>query len=177
MNRGNHRDGHESSHHATSAALPHSRSEQDVSAEHRRKLEAMFGGGGSGSHEAPVVKRVFSSPRRIVGRPPSPFKVRLETLRNAREPEEIERAADAFLKHHQCPDDMEILLKFLQHSSEKVQREALREISALVIQKRIGNTFLLTDRLSELATRELEPTTRSCVDGLRKQLATLAGEA
>jgi hypothetical protein len=108
-----------------------------------------------------------------LGRSPSEYRLRLERLRIAREPEEIKEAADAFLQHHQLPDDMDILLKVLQHPSERVLREAMGQISSLIIQGRVGNTIILADRLSEIGSRELEPATQSYIDGLRTQLAAL----
>lgn len=97
----------------------------------------------------------------------------MERLRIAREPEEIETAADAFLQHHQLPDDLDVLLKVLQHSSEKVLREAMGQISSLLIQGRVGSTIILEDRLNELSGRVQEDATRSYVDGLRSQLASI----
>jgi len=155
-------------------------SEDQASAQHRRKLEALFSGGGNGSAVTPASRpqssggeRVFSSPRKSLGRSPSEYRLRLERLRIAREPEEIKEAADAFLQHHQLPDDMDVLLKVLQHPSERVLREAMGQISSLIIQGRVGNTIILADRLSEIGSRELEPATRSYIDGLRNQLAAL----
>lgn len=149
----------------------------DASAEHRRKLEALFSGGGAMPMERHPSggggERVFSSPRKSLGRSPSEYRLRLERLRIAREPEEIKEAADAFLTHHQLPDDMEILLKVLQHPSERVLRDAMGQISSLIIQGRAGNTVILTDRLGEIANRDVEAATRSYIDGLRNQLATL----
>ena len=143
------------------------------SAEHRRKLEAMFGGGGSSaatSASAPT-ERVFASPRKSTGRAPSEFRLRLERLRAAREPEEIREAADAFLRHHQLPDEPDILYKLLQHPSEKVVREALGQLSSLLMQGRISGTLLLADHLNRLEGRVQEDATRSYIEGIRAQIA------
>lgn len=150
-----------------------------ASAEHRRKLEAMFASVSqpAAPAHAPAATqsaaRVFASPRRSLGRSPSEYRLRLERLRIAREPAEIEEAANTFLRHHQLPDDMEILLKVLQHSSERVLRDAMGQISSLIIQGRAGNTIILTDRLSDIGSRALEPATQSYIDGLKSQLAAL----
>jgi hypothetical protein len=148
------------------------------SAEHRRKLEALFAGSGAnktapGQARPTRSGRVFSSPRRSVGRGPSEYRLRLERLRVAREPDEIKEAADAFLAYHQLPDDADILFKVLQHPAEKVVREALGQISALLMQNRFGGTLLLKDHLVQLARRATEDATHSYIDGLRAQIAQI----
>jgi len=150
----------------------------DASAEHRRKLEALFGGqkpapAGDGPRPRPAEGKVFASPRKSVGRSPSEYRMRLERLRIAREVEEIREAADGFLQHHQLPDDVDILYKVLQHPSEKVVREALGQISSLISQGRINGGMILEDRLNGLSERELEAATRSYVEGVRSQLARI----
>ena len=153
-------------------------SDEAASLEHRRKLEALFAGTATVESSSParrtVEPRVFANQRKSLGRSPSEYRLRLEKLRIAREPEEIEEAADAFLEHHQLPDDLDVLLKVLQHPSEKVVREAMGQISSLIIQNRVNTTLILSDRLSELAARAaLEDATRSYIDGLRGQLASM----
>ena len=151
----------------------------DASAEHRRKLEALFSGSGSPtpSTDGPRGRagegKVFASPRKSVGRSPSEYRMRLERLRMAREVEEIREAADNFLQCHQLPDDVDILYKVLQHPSEKVVREALGQISSLLSQGRISGGMLLEDRLNTLAERATEEATRSYIEGVRGQLARL----
>lgn len=155
----------------------------DASAEHRRKLEALFGNGGNagakptaasdGPRPRAAEGKVFASPRKSVGRSPSEYRMRLERLRIAREVEEIREAADGFLQHHQLPDDVDILYKVLQHPSEKVVREALGQISSLISQGRVAGGMILEDRLNGLSERELEAATRSYVEGVRSQLARL----
>lgn len=116
-------------------------------------------------------ERVFASPRRSLGgRPPSERHVRLERLRIAREPEEIQKAADDFLSHHQLPDDLEILYKLLQHPTEKVLRETMGQISSLISQGRISSTLILMDRLGDIAGRAVEDSTKLYVEGLRDQV-------
>lgn len=157
-------------------------SSDDASAEHRRKLEALFGSGGSkpaggnGPRPRPNEGRVFASPRKSVGRTPSEYRMRLERLRIAREIDEIREAADGFLQHHQLPDDVDILYKVLQHPAEKVVREALGQISSLISQGRINGSMILEDRLNGLSDKpELESATRSYIEGVRSQLARLKG--
>lgn len=99
--------------------------------------------------------------------------MRLERLRIARAPEEIRESTDKFLSHHQLPDDMDILIKVLQHPSERVLRNALGQISSLIIQGRAGNNLLLADRLAAIAAREVEPATKLYVNGVQDQLASL----
>jgi len=153
----------------------------DASAEHRRKLEAMFntpvGGGGQseGQRPRPSEAKVFASPRKSVGRSPSEYRLRLERLRIAREVEQIRDATDTFLQFHQLPDDVDILYKVLQHPSEKVVREALGQISSLLSQGRISGGMLLEDRLNTLAERVSEEATRSYIAGVRGQLAQRKG--
>jgi hypothetical protein len=159
-------------------------------AEHKRRLEALFGGPSQSSttttasssekvgmtsmpsRSAPT-ERVFSSPRKSTGRAPSEFRLRLERLRASREPGEIKEAADAFLAHHQLPDDADILYKLLQHPSEKVVREALGQLSSLLMQGRIAGVLLLFEHLNTLAARVQEPATRSFIDGIRAQISKI----
>ena len=153
----------------------------ESSAEHRRKLEALFSGGGGVNEStarsigtpAPGREKVFSSPRKSTGRAPTEYRLRLERLRAAREVNEIKEAADAFLSHHQLPDEPDILYKLLQHPSEKVVREALGQISSLLMQGRVTSTVILDSHLKTLADRVQEPTTRSYVDGVRAQVDKL----
>ncbi len=153
-------------------------------AEARRKLEALFSGGKGGDSAAPSTNggghsrpqasgKVFASPRKSLGRSPSEYRLRLERLRIAREPAEIEEAANAFLEHHQLPDDVDILYKVMQHPSEKIVREALGVMSSLLMQGRLNGTLLLEDRLKEISGRAAEAATKSYVEGLRSQLAAI----
>jgi hypothetical protein len=102
--------------------------------------------------------------------------LRLERVRIARAVEEITEAADAFLAHHQLPDDLDILYKVLLHPNEKVVREALGQISSLIMQGRVNGTLLLQDRLRDLEDRIVEDSTRSYVDGLRKQIELMKSD-
>ncbi len=153
----------------------------DASAEHRRKLEALFGDANGGGKQAngdsprprPTEGKVFAAPRKSVGRSPSEYRMRLERLRIAREVDEIREATDQFLQHHQLPDDVDILYKVLQHPSEKVVREALGQVSSLISQGRINGSMILEDRLNSLSERPIDAATRSYVEGVRSQLARL----
>ena len=183
MNRGDKRDGRPAPNRVMSSprARTTTRSDDQASADHRRKLEAMFSGGGtvsspSAQNGMPTARgeRVFASPRKSIGRSPSEYRIRLERLRIAREPEEIKEAADLFLLHHQLPDDLDVLLKVLQHPSEKILREAMGQVSSLLIQGRVANSVLLNDRLGELAGRVVEEATHCYIEGLRNQLQNLA---
>ena len=153
-----------------------------------QKLEALFANGNMPAPR-PTPKRqsprsrpnnsgegdrvVFANPRKSIGRAPSEFRLKLERLRIARTQEELEEAADTFLSQHQLPDDPEILLKVLRHPSEKVLREALGQISSLLMQGRMGSTVLLEDRLRNLEDTISEPSTRSYIDGILHQLKKL----
>jgi len=161
--------------------------------EHLQRLEALFSAGAATSapvipHQettasaaipmarpmrAPTPKKVFANPRKSIGRAPSEFRMRLERLRIARGPEEIKEAADQFLEHHQLPDDPDVLLKVLQHPAERVLREAMGQLSSLLMQGRWEATLILEDRLNELSTRVEENSTVSFVEGLRAQLQSL----
>jgi hypothetical protein len=137
----------------------------------------MFGGTGpTPTASAPAAERVFSSPRKSTGRAPSEFRLRLERLRAAREPEEIREAADNFLAQHQLPDEPDILYKLLQHPAEKVVREALGQLSSLLMQGRISATLLLAEHLKTLESRIQEDATRSYIEGIRAQLEASKGE-
>jgi hypothetical protein len=114
--------------------------------------------------------RVFANQRKSMGRTPSEYRQRLERLRTAREVEEIRQATDAFLQHHQLPDDTDILYKVLQHPTEKVVREALGQISSLIMQGRIQGNVLLEGHLNALSERVQEAATRSFVDGVKSQI-------
>ena len=167
---------------APPASAPTARSKvfatsDDASAEHRRKLEALFSGkpGAETPRPRQSEPQVFASPRRSVGRAPSEYRMRLERLRIAREVEEIREATDGFLQHHQLPDDVDVLYKVLQHPSEKVVREALGQISSLLTQGRINSYMLLQDRLNTLSDRATEDATRAYIDGVRTQIAKLKG--
>ncbi len=161
----------------------------ESSAESRQKLEALFnggqgggrrderGGGGGGGGGGRRDGRVFASPRKSMGRSPSEYRMRLERLRIAREVEEIREAADAFLAHHQLPDDVDILYKVLQHPSEKVVREALGQIASLLMQGRTNGGIVLEDRLTALEERVTEDATRSFISGVRSQLERMKKEA
>lgn len=179
MNRGP-RDRGRGSVQPSNGASPRSKvfgTSDEASAEHRRKLEALFNDGGRASSEGPRPRpnegKVFASPRKSVGRTPSEYRMRLERLRIAREVEEIREATDGFLQYHQLPDDVDILYKVLQHPSEKVVREALGQISSLISQGRINGSLVLEDRLNSLSERVTEGATRSYVEGVRSQLASL----
>ncbi len=163
--------------------------DDQTSAANRRKLEALFSSGSVAAlsqrsaaqppRTTPLdAKRSVNGngPRRTHGKTVSEFWLRRETLRNARDPAEIERAADIFLQHHQCPDDLELLLKLVLHPREKVQCEAMGQLSSLLLQKRMPNTFLLADKLSQLACRDLGEATRSCVEGLQWLIAARRNE-
>ena len=156
---------------------------EDSSASHRRKLEALFQNQNptpettvdpaSRNTENAREGKIFSSPRKSLGRSPSDFRLRLERLRIAREPEEIKEATDIFLQYHQLPDDIDILYKVMQHPTEKVVREALGQISSLLIQGRISGGMLLEDRLQQLSERAKEDATHAYIEGLRTQLAKM----
>lgn len=163
----------------------------DEAEEAKRKLEALFGGKATKAEDAaptpapaggaPALAhrrttgsgRVFASPRKSTGRTPSDFRLRLERLRNARTPEDIETAADAFLKFHQLPDEVDILFKVLQHRSEQVVRDAMGQLSALLMQGRLQGTLLLADHLGALSKRATEEATHHYIAGLRQQIEAL----
>ncbi len=96
--------------------------------------------------------------------------MRLERLRIARDEDDIREAADAFLRHHQLPDDIDVLYKVMLHPSEKVVREALGQVSSLLMQGRVTPSMLLEDRLNSVAARATEDATHSYIAGLRAQL-------
>ncbi len=153
-------------------------SNEPTRSESLRKLEALFGGTGepklSRSSSGPRQERqVFSNPRKSLGRAPSEYRLRLERLRIAREPEEITEAANAFLEHHQLPDDAEILVKVLLHPSERVLREAMGQISALLMQDRLASTVIIEDRLRDLEQRVEESSTLSYIEGVKSQIQKL----
>lgn len=155
------------------------RNNETDASEHLQKLEALFGGTTSIAatiNRRPAVReerQVFSNPRKSLGRAPSEFRLRLERLRMSRSEEEIQVAADAFLQHHQLPDDIEILIKVLLHPCEKVLREAMGQVSALLMQGRLHSTVLVEDRLSTMAERVTETSTISYITGLQQQIAKL----
>lgn len=94
----------------------------------------------------------------------------MERLRIASSPEEIREAGDAFMAHHQLPDEPDILTKLLRHPEEKVVRESLGQLSSLIAQGRLGNGVILRERLKELATQVKEEATRAYVSGVMDQL-------
>ena len=162
------------------------RTADEESAEHRRKLEALFNSGQAPAptrevgdsdvgtpfgKSRPAREKVYSSPRRSLGRSPSEYRMRLERVRNARDSGDLRDAVDAFMQHHQLPDDPEILLKVLQHPTEKIAREAMGQISALMMQGRMPANVLLEDRLREIEGLAIEDATLSYVRGLQAQLA------
>lgn len=163
------------------------RTVDEESAEARRKLEAMFGGGSTAPAPArevgdsdvgtpfrrskPTTRSVYSSPRKTLGRSPSEYRMRLERLRNARDSDQLRDACDAFVQHHQLPDDAEILTKVLQHTSEKVLRDAMGQLSSLLMQGRLPSTVILEERLRDLEQRVTEDSTLSYVRGLQAMVA------
>jgi hypothetical protein len=96
--------------------------------------------------------------------------MRLERLRMAREVADIEQAANTFLQHHQLPDDPDILYKLLEHPDEKIVREALGQISSLLIQDRLTGTLMLEDRLRTLNGNVKEDATLSYISGIQSQI-------
>ena len=148
--------------------------------EQRARLEALFGGrsnGGAAPRHA-TASRASSGARRPMGRTPSEYRMRFERLRLAREPSDICEAADLFLRHHQVPDDVDILVKLLHHPGEKVLREAMGQLSSLIFQGRLHSTLLLRERLDAIEARPgLEASTISLLQGLRGQLDHMAGPA
>lgn len=166
----------------------------DEAAEAKRKLEALFSGNGNsgasssantngrasisgaGPRRSPSGQ-VFASPRKSTGRQPSDYRLRLERLRMAREPEQIRAATDHFLEKHQLPDEVDILFKVLHHPSENVLRDAMGQLSSLLMQGRLNGTMLLADRLKELSARVQEEATHSYINGLRNQLEALKEDA
>ncbi len=146
-----------------------------------KKLNALFGDSStpSKSSERPPPRmnrlgapreRVFASPRRSNGRSPSEYRLRLERLRIASGPEEIREAGDAFMAHHQLPDEPDVLMKLLQHPEERVVRESLGQLSSLIAQSRLANGALLRERLKDLGARIQEDATRVYVNGVMDQL-------
>ena len=160
-------------------------------ADHLAKLEALFSGGGDAG-AAPATKvtpsparksismqpprAVFANPRKSIGRAPSEYRLRMERLKIARSEEDIVKATDAFRKHHQLPDDPEVLLKVLQHTSESVLREAMGQVSSLIMQNRWHNIVLLRDRLENLQATVQESGSLSFVNGLLEQLEAISDQ-
>lgn len=99
--------------------------------------------------------------------------MRLERVRIARNADELRDAVDTFLQHHQLPDDPDVLTKVMQHPSERVVREAMGQVSALLMQGRMAPTILLDERLRDLEGRCTEDATRSYISGIQAQLAKL----
>ncbi len=163
MNRGPHERGKGGSRPPAGSSQRNAGSSERSSAEPKSN-----GGNGNGA-----PRRNFGGPRKPMGRNPSEYRMRLERLRGARDADEIKQATDAYLQHHQLPDDVDILYKVLQHPSEKVVREALGQISSLIIQGRIQSNPPLHDRLEALAQQVTEDATRSFVEGVRSQLSGL----
>jgi hypothetical protein len=169
----------------------------DASAEHRRKLEALFSGGSAASSSAPAApglsassmammgpssssssampteRSVFASPRRQAGRRPSEYSLRLQAMRIAPDTQTFIVAADAFLAHHQLPDEMGLLIKVLQHTSERVLCNVMGQISFLLGQGRERPNIILSERLREIGERPITQATQSCLDGLRQQIEKL----
>ncbi len=149
----------------------------------KAKLEALFGGSSSPSptaggrsfstQSAAPSGRVFANARKSTGRAPTEYRLRLERLRTAREDEEVKQAIDTFLAHHQLPDEVDVLYKVLQHPDEKVIRDALGQLSSLLMQGRLTATMLLKDHLNSLRAKAKEPATLSYIDGLTSQLDSL----
>ena len=149
-----------------------------------KKLNALFGDSGASS-ESPTRKppprmktrgspgqQVFASPRRSNGRSPTEYRLRLERLRIAGTPEEIREAGDAFMAHHQLPDETDVLMKLLRHPDEKVVRESLGQLSSLIAQGRLANGTLLRERLKDLESTVKEDATLAYVNGVREQLGS-----
>ncbi len=157
----------------------------DASAEQMRKLEALFGGSpksgsSNGALSGPMPSsmtqsspRAFASPRRQEGRELSKYTIRRRTLESARDPDAVRKAATEFLEHHALPDDMDILLKLLQHESEKVLCDVMGLISLQLHRRRARATIILVDRLKEIGSRNISEATQSCLDGLHQQIKAL----
>ena len=156
--------------------------------EHLSKLEALFGGSSNSSKtpiastevvnenkpiDSSVPKQVFSNPRKSAGRSPSEYRMRMERIKAARDIDQIIESVDVFLKHHQLPDDPSVLFKVMQHTNEKVIREALGQISSLLMQGRLNPTVLLTDRLEQLEESAVEESTLSYVHGIKNQIESM----
>ena len=65
---------------------------------------------------------------------------------------------------------VDVLLKVLCHPTESVLREAMGQLSALLMQGRLATTIILEDKLKTLATTVQENATHSYIQGLQQQL-------
>ncbi len=157
------------------AVVTQTSSEAQEAREAKRKLEALFGGSPQKSppRSSQPTGKVFANARKSNGRAPTEYRMRLERLRMARSVEEIEQAGNSFLQHHQLPDETDVLYKVLQHPEEKVVREALGQLSSLVMQGRLDSIMLLQDHLRDLGKRVTEAPTLSYIQGMQAQLQAM----
>lgn len=153
-------------------------------AEHRRKLEALFGGVPAQPREvaAPVVRN-FATPARRLGRGRMSDRSLLlnltrESMREAianNDREAFERGAQKFLTAHELPDDADFLCKMLHHPSDRVVCNVLGHISALLLQKRLMASLPLVEMaVAEVGRRkDTEGPVHCCVQGLLAQISRL----
>lgn len=154
-------------------------------AEHRRKLEALFGGSIAPVREqTPHVARSFAAPpQRRLGRGRLSDRSMLlnltrELMREAianNDSEAFERGAEKFLSSHELPDDADFLCKMLHHPSERVLCNVLGHISGLLLQKRLMSSLPLVEMaVADLGRRiDIQDSVRCCVQGLLAQIARL----
>lgn len=153
-------------------------------AEHRRKLEALFGGSPTAGRErvAPVARSFTPPPRRLGRNGLSDRSMLLnltrESMREAianNDREALERGAEKFLNSHELPDDADFLCKMLHHPSDRVLCNVLGHISGLLLHKRLMASLPLVEMAVAEVGRRLDITdsVRCCVQGLLAQIAQL----
>jgi hypothetical protein len=143
-------------------------------AEHRRRLEAAFGT----SRQSHATQRNAQGGGRSVqsrktnGKPMSARTLQLLQLKLAKTPEDIKKEGDKFLSQTkgELPDSLDVLLQFLRHPDESVQRKAMGEISALLSQGRIYPTIVLSSLLAELKKTAQDSATQDFINGLSMQM-------
>ncbi|MBI5497225.1 MAG: hypothetical protein HY904_19585 [Deltaproteobacteria bacterium] len=124
------------------------------------RLNALFDKGGGGGPPPPGPRGLGPSGGAMESR------MRMERLRGAVDPAELDQACDALLRHHQMPDEPELLCKMLRHSDAGVGERALAELGALHARGKLNRTMTVRDALEAFRSRCREPNAISLLEKL-----------
>jgi hypothetical protein len=130
---------------------------ESATAAYKRELEKIFKeGGGLPAH----LKEKLGEPAEAQGdKPGNERQQRLRAVRQAPSGPDLVKALDELRKHHGLPDDLEILLRALEHPKDEVLREALALVEPHVENgDKLPNKKVFVERLKGLEFTSFDPT-------------------